>query len=1090
MTEPRHTTRRWLDVVLDVLAVAGIVVVLAFPAAAVLSTEPAPRLTDPAVALPPLRQHPAGATLRDVPAFTAGGDVARAIADGRLLTDQPTMERALDDQSRAVFGDNGDGGLLSLTRDHTTFVGAAFTSGAGVPPLSEADPILDATLGSGALPAAMVPAVNDLAGLLVHAAVQYPAAFPNAARVAYDLYDRARQTDACEPQLNLAFLLSADTSSAQFSNRTTYNDTVAEFGRAGRDCPTSDPTSQWLLGQFQSGQQHAGPARATFEQLERRFPGSPLGWSGEADALVRQAYRLDVPAPFSARADFRRARALFQRATALDPGDRGLTAGAARASAGLRDFEDAVRRQRRALTHSAAAVATSFRTRLVGYLEGSGRFAAAARAQARALETEVTTPPGPALIGKGPDFFDEVSSEDALGPISFGAERLRPVQLQLGLQALPLIAGASDISFIPPFRAVSEVTNATGGCRHSRDLLLAGRTAAALADIPTRCASTGGLLARIAEFEQEDRADATASVDVLDADQNLWRFAGKLGHAAAAAMLWSRLAPTDPRGPDQAGEIAYLRKRYQVAAGFFAEAAKRSSDEILARELLKEGTAREMAGDTARARQLLHDADAAASGIITADVTGQVTRDIVGQALLDSYNARLQAGDTELRDHRFAAAEVQYEKARERESQLPSPAGIPTSVTSRHEQLFRPEVLENNQALVLVQLDRADEALKAIDAAVKMDRENPIFLANKGFVEEKLGDVPAAEAAYRAALASDPTAFPAANNLGEILADDGHLSLAADAFRRALAANPEYATAAFNLGLVLDRMGPSHVLESQGELAVATRLEPELRERDHELITDDDTFFTTLDLSKPLPPNWHFASSQQRTSITVAGVVLALLLFRLFKTFIQDRAQEKATEHALQASTDTVPSRFATAGARIPGAVALIAVVAVFLYPLTRSSGTTTGDFLLVGIGVTATTFAFMRLRSAIARRHAVHTQHYPCLPAVAVGGAAALLGFGYAPMPATKSDEALPRHARWIGTGLLGALALVLLVVGRFSGVPFATQLGVVCLVMTSSALIPVEPYDGVSLEKHHVGLIIVMVIAAVGVLLELGVL
>jgi hypothetical protein len=230
--------------------------------------------------------------------------------------------------------------------------------------------------------------------------------------------------------------------------------------------------------------------------------------------------------------------------------------------------------------------------------------------------------------------------------------------------------------------------------------------------------------------------------------------------------------------------------------------------------------------------------------------------------------------------------------------------------------------------------------------------------------------------------------------------------------------------------------------------------------------------------------------STARPSITVAGVVLALLLIRVVMTFMQDKALEKAASRTVGTTAARLPARAANFGIRIPGALALVAVVAVFLFPLARSSGTTTGDYLLLGVGVTVTTLAFMRLRSAIARHHSVHARHYPCLPAVAVGGAAALIGLGFAPMPATKSDAELPHRARWIATGLLGALTLVLVLVGKFSGVPFATQLGMVCLVMTASALLPIAPYDGEFFERRHVGLFVAVALAALATLVELGVL
>jgi hypothetical protein len=42
----------------------------------------------------------------------------------------------------------------------------------------------------------------------------------------------------------------------------------------------------------------------------------------------------------------------------------------------------------------------------------------------------------------------------------------------------------------------------------------------------------------------------------------------------------------------------------------------------------------------------------------------------------------------------------------------------------------------------------------------------------------------------------------------------------------------------------------------------------------------------------------------------------------------------------------------------------------------------------------------------------------------------------------------------------------------------------------MTSSALVPVEPYDGVLLEEGHLALFIAIALASVGAMVELGVL
>ena len=392
---------------------------------------------------------------------------------------------------------------------------------------------------------------------------------------------------------------------------------------------------------------------------------------------------------------------------------------------------------------------------------------------------------------------------------------------------------------------------------------------------------------------------------------------------------------------------------------------------------------------------------------------------------------------------------------------------------------------------MLVELDRAQEGLDVAKKAVAFDPNDPIFLENQGFAQEKLGDLSGAADSYRAALESDPTVFPAANDLGVILAKQGRFEEAVDAFRQALAANGDYTTAQFNLGLALDQQGPSHALESQGQIAAATRADSSLRNQDRSFIFDDDSFFTTLDLSKPLPPTWHFAASTKRTPVAVAGVVLALLLFRLFKALAVDQLSDKATEKMLTTSRSERLTRFARLGSKVPGVIAVAATVAVFIYPLTQSEGTTITDTVLLGLGIAVATLAFMRLRSMVARRQQVPTRHYAWLPSIAVGGLAALVGVGYAPLPATNDEDGqLPRQARWYGSALLGGVTLLLLVIGRVSAVPFASDLGAVSLVMTSSALTPVEPYDGAFLEEGHAGLITAFALAGVGILLYVGVL
>ena len=404
----RLMPRTPLDVILDVAAVAGLVLLLVFPALAVASVPSAPRLRDAAVDLPVLQRSPAGDPLRSLPVFIKDGTAENAVTGGGLLNDRTAIGNALDEQSIAVFGSRGDGGPAALVVDQNNRVNQSVDIEVEKIPypfhFAVVDAVLDRTFGSGSLSSDQVGPVNDLAGLLVLANASFPDAFPNGASVAFALYDRARESDQCEPQLNLAFLLSTDTNPRD-------DDTVTEFERAAKDCP-NDPTPLWLLGEFQSGRasrnafagQQLDPSErerrpiATFQKLQQEFPGSALGWAGEADTLMRFGYEIDVAQPFTARKDFRRAKALYQRGFELD-GDAGLAVGEARADAGLGDFDAAISAQRRAVDK--ARDSTPVQVRLVDYLERAHQFGEAADTNGGFLNATPNLPEGTQLIAAG-----------------------------------------------------------------------------------------------------------------------------------------------------------------------------------------------------------------------------------------------------------------------------------------------------------------------------------------------------------------------------------------------------------------------------------------------------------------------------------------------------------------------------------------------------------------------------------------------------------------------------------------------------------------------------------------------------------------
>ena len=395
---------------MDPLLAVCVAVLIAFPLAATVaaSKQPIARASEPVASAP---TTPAGSRLRDLPVFSPGGATAAAVERGLMSSDLGAMRDALRAAMGELFDRRQRAELERLLADGR----AAFGFSEPEYPFryERLDPVLNA-----ALPPELDPrqtrAANDLGALLILAAVRFGGGegsvsdrLPTAAPLAFAILDRARAGGDCLPQLNLAFLLSTHELPLDA-------ETAAELGKAGRSCP-DDPTPLWLLGQFQSqraflsvdledpevrasAQAELRRVFATFHRLERRFPDSAAGWSGEADAELRAAYQLVERQPFSARSRFSHALTLYRRARALDP-DPALAAGEARANAGLALYGAAARAQRRAL--AGAPRPAPLQARLIEYLERDARFEAAAIAAAR-LGASARFPIGPGLFMRLP----------------------------------------------------------------------------------------------------------------------------------------------------------------------------------------------------------------------------------------------------------------------------------------------------------------------------------------------------------------------------------------------------------------------------------------------------------------------------------------------------------------------------------------------------------------------------------------------------------------------------------------------------------------------------------------------------------------
>jgi tetratricopeptide (TPR) repeat protein len=1085
---------RWPSLRPDPLLVACFAALIAFPLTAALaaSRQPIDPEPDAVVAAPPAASGP---TVRDVPAFTPGGQVAAAVERGKLLTDFGAMRGTLRSAMGEVFDRREQAALESQLYDDTPFP----------PP----DRVLGSAL-SAPLDEPTTAAANDLGALLVLAAARFPDEVPNAASLAYAVLARARAGDACLPQLNLAFLLSTNITPLDA-------ETERELREAERRCP-DDPTPLWLLGQFQSQRAvldasvwppPVAPAEqlrrtfATFDRLQRRFPRSSAGWSGAADAHLRLAYQLQDSQRFTLRSHYRRALALYRRARSLDP-DPALAAGEARAQAGLRLYEEAARSQRRAL--SGARRPAQLEARLVEYLERARTFGAAAE-EARRLAASPRFPLGPALFAEQ-DAEGGLLDEDGQGALSLGSRRVLGVQLLVR----PNFGGGGgggvavlDVSFIPEFREAPGLAGYHRWCpgwERRRDLILARRPEAALHALPAGFVSirpeaeiedcpehAAPLLAAIAELERGNGDSALQRLRSSNVDTNgrpsaylhaarlnLWRFAGDLDRARSAADKWTSAMPGSSIAFDRAGEVAFLDRDYERAAVLFAKAARLAREQsgtwstAEATALLKGGTALELAGRYAEALAVLAESDEVASRVH--GLTGSP------RAAYLSYGARLQMGDTYLRQHRYEAALEHYAAARERERDLKE---VRAGAAGR-----RPEVLDNNQALVEMRLGNAAGAVEAARRALKADRLSPIFLQTLGLALERASEPDHALDAYRAAVREDPSLYPAWNDLGVALAGQDRLEEAVDAFRHAVGVRPEYGLAWFNLGVALEKLGMEHAPASQGAFGRAVRADSALRGRERTFVTDSDPYFTTLDLSKPLPPKWEFARTQERAPVAAAGFAIALLLgLQLSRTLVGQSRRGEAQQwlEVTREALGSLPQALASPAE----VVAIAATVIVFLLPLLRSAEVswTSAVLLLLGVGILIV--IVLRSRVLIARRAGVTLRQRGWTPGILAGLVLAGIGLAWAPLPVVETSK--PAAAvHWIGPIAAGAAALCLLPLAVAFELPNTMALGSAALVMAASLLTPIEPVDGGVVAKGPVGLVACIAALATALFLLLG--
>ncbi len=748
--------------------------------------------------------------------------------------------------------------------------------------------------------------------------------------------------------------------------------------------------------------------------------------------------------------------------------------------------------------------------RLLDYLQQAHRFAAAA-AFALRLEAVHRFAAGIDLFAV-PYRFDQNDDDDELGPISSGLDTARPVELPV-FAGTPATAPATttDLSFFPLYEPTLGLGGPARWCpgwSRLLDLLLAGQPRAVLAGFSTRLGDLrpgafdcdpavmlgfgAQVLPADAELDLGNLAAARAwgrkalqpasLSDLEDSLQNLWRYAGNLPAAAGTVTRWQQTLAGDSLALSDAGEIAFLQHRYSASAADFAVVADRArwrygvASQQAAVALLHEGAALAYAGQHAEALNVLDAADQAA--VDRSDVTGV--------ARLTGFYAQEQEGTMLLGIGQPQQAALHYAVATDTErgklSQLPSiPGG----------QRLRVDVLDNDRAIAALQT--GDPALAATLArtAIGYDPGNAIYWWTLATADQQLGRRTAAVADNRAALARDPTEFPVANNLGVLLLQQGRPGPAADALRRAVGANRDYAPGWFNLAIALRRLGPGHVLSAEGSLARADMLDSTLASRRPRPFFDNALYASHLDLSKPLPPKWTFAASQSHAPAAAAGLSAILVAMIGLARSLAGRTAKSGVEKWL-GLVDDVAERIPWANVLRAPALAVVATAAYLLWPARSGPGDSWSSELVFAIGVLILIAVVVRVRQIAAARSQVAITQETWLPGVGFGLVVTLLGLSWAPLPVARSrasgDESPSVH--WAGPTVIAILALTLLLLATWLGVPVARSLGSAALLMAASMLTPVKPLDGATVRAGKAGALPVIAVLGTAVLTVTGLL
>jgi hypothetical protein len=299
---------------------------------------------------------------------------------------------------------------------------------------------------------------------------------------------------------------------------------------------------------------------------------------------------------------------------------------------------------------------------------------------------------------------------------------------------------------------------------------------------------------------------------------------------------------------------------------------------------------------------------------------------------------------------------------------------------------------------------------------------------------------------------------------------------------------------------VLLRSGPQGFIAAQHYLGQAVRQDRSLLDKPYDYVFDNDLFFLNLSLGDRVPSDWTFAKDAQRSTLEISLVVVALLFWRILRTFVLIKSRETAIGKAfdwIRAKLGARLLRFPTrlrrgwVGFQRLGLLASdrswVTPVALFVTPLavvvvqgwSLLWETSPNKLLMLGVILCLSLVSLLvhhagHVLAALRYQMRVHESPWPAgiaqaVTLVAIGGPA------FCPMPAASVNGEADRRKRSfvylagpLASLFFAALLYALFLWSRIPMLHFGVTLN---LAMASASLLLMPPLDAAKMDKGYYG-------------------